>query len=81
MGVDDVESHASSVMTLSSDEDDTFSRSIRSSSSSDNEQYDDIHTNDIPNVLKWNKDQVMDYFKEHLPQEIIDHLVNFVRYY
>ncbi|CAH1725105.1 uncharacterized protein LOC114131588 isoform X1 [Aphis gossypii] len=77
LGVDDVESHASSVMTLSSDEDDTFSRSIRSSSSSDNEQYDDIHTNDIPNVLKWNKDQVMDYFKEHLPQEIIDHLVNF----
>ncbi|XP_025208031.1 uncharacterized protein LOC112603595 [Melanaphis sacchari] len=74
---DNVEqSHTSSIMSLSSDEDDTCSRSNKSYSSSDYEQYDDFHDNDIPNVLKWNKDQLFEYLSEHLPKEIIDQLIN-----
>ncbi|XP_026823358.1 uncharacterized protein LOC113561247 [Rhopalosiphum maidis] len=77
---DDVESNISrpsSVMSISSDEDDTGSRSSSSDSSTDYDKYEDFHNTEIPNVSKWNKEQIFEYLSERLPQEIVDHLIHF----
>lgn len=81
--LDDVVSINSSIVSISSDESsDTDSKSYRSySSSSDYESYDEYQNNDIPNILKWTKDQVLEYLAEFLSQEIIDQIKEYVRYY
>jgi len=69
-------------VSISSDEYDSDSKSNRSYSySSDNEKYDAYQNNSIPNIIKWNKDQVFEYLADHLPQEIIDQIIKYVRYY
>ncbi|XP_029345573.1 uncharacterized protein LOC100166730 [Acyrthosiphon pisum] len=75
---DDVKSHTSSVVSISSDEYDTDSKSNRSySCSSDYEKYDAYQNNNIPNITKWNKDQVFKYLADLLPQEIIDQIIKY----
>lgn len=69
-----------SIVSLSSDKDDTDSKS-NGSNSSDYEQYDEIQNNEIPNISKWTKDEVFGYLKEVLPQNIIDQIIKYVRYY
>ncbi|CAI6363822.1 unnamed protein product [Macrosiphum euphorbiae] len=75
---DDVESRTSSIQSISSDEDDTDSKSNRSySCSSDCEIYDSDQNNSIPNITKWNKDQVFKYLADVLPKEIIDQIIKY----
>lgn len=82
MYLDDVESRTSSIQSISSDEYDTDSKSNRSySCSSDCEIYDSEQNNSIPNITKWNKDQVFKYLADVLPKEIIDQIIKYVRYY
>jgi len=69
-------------VSISSDEYDTDSKSYVSySCSSDYEKYDACQNNDIPNITKWTKEQVLEYLAEFLPQEIIDQIKKYVRYY
>jgi len=80
--LDDVVSINSSIVSISSDEYDTDSKSYRSySCSSDYEKYDVYQDNNTPNILKWTKDQVLEYLAEFLSQEIIDQIKKYVRYY
>jgi len=82
MYLDDVESHNSSIVTISSDEYDTDSKSNRSDSCSSDDEKNDAHQNNgIPNIIKWNKDQVIEYLTDLLPKEIIDQIIKYVRYY
>jgi len=82
MYLDDIESRTSSIVSISSDEYDTDSKSNRSySCSSDYEKYDTYKNNDIPNITKWNKDQVFKYLADVLPKGIIDQIIKYVRYY
>jgi len=81
MYLDDAESCTPSVASISSDENDTDSKSNRSYSSTDYEENDEFHNNKIPNISKWTKNQVFDYLTEILPQEIIDKIIKYVRYY
>lgn len=69
-------------MSISSDEYDTDSNSnISYSCSSDYEKYNAYKNYNIPSIIKWNKDQVFEYLAEVLPQEIIDQIIKYVRYY
>ncbi|KAL5238876.1 hypothetical protein ACI65C_006286 [Semiaphis heraclei] len=77
----DDESCTFSIASISSDETDTDSKSNRSNSSTDYEKDDEFHNNKIPNISNWTKKQVFDYLTEVLPQEIIDEIITYVRYY
>jgi len=81
MYLDDVESCTSSIVSISSDENDTDSKSNRSYSSTDYGKDDEFHNNKIPNISYWTKEQVFDYLTEVLPKEIIDKIITYVRYY
>jgi len=65
-------------MSISSDEDDTDSESSISDSSSGYNKNDEFK---IPNISKWNKQQVIEYLSEKLPKEIVHQITKFVRYY
>lgn len=78
MYLDDVKSRTSSNMSLSSDEDDTDSESSISDSSSGYNENDEF---EIPNISKWNQQQVFEYLSEKLPKEIVHQITKFVRYY
>jgi len=80
MYLDDVESCISSIVSISSDENDTDSKSNRSYSSPNGEKDDEFDDSKIPNITKWTKNQVFDYLTEVLPQGIIDQIIKFVRY-
>jgi len=78
MYLDDVKSHTSSSMSVSSKTNDTDSESDRSDSSSEYKKDDETQ---IPNISKWTKQQVCEYLIENLPKEIIDQIIKYVRYY
>lgn len=65
------------IVSLSSTENDTRSESNNSDSSFAIKEHD----NNIPNSLKWSTSDVIEYFENKLPQEVIDRLTNLVRYY
>jgi len=77
MYLDDVESCSLSIMCISSDEDDI------------QKVIDLIVHQTMKNMMKikiiksqiYQNSQVFDYFTEVLPQEIIDQIIKYVRYY
>jgi len=78
MYLDDVKSHTSSIVSISSDNDDTDSDSNKSDSSSEYNKNDEFK---IPNISKWTKKQVLEYLSERLPKEIVQQITKYVRYY
>lgn len=38
-------------------------------------------SNNIPNIIKWTKAQVLEYLSERLPREITDQIAKHVIYY
>ncbi|XP_008186333.1 uncharacterized protein LOC100568619 [Acyrthosiphon pisum] len=69
---DDVKSRTSSIMSISSDKDDTDSETNISDSSSEYSKNDESL---IPNISKWTKLEVIKYLLEKLPKEIV-HQIN-----
>jgi len=78
MYLDDVKSRTSSIMSISSDTDDTDSESNISDNSSECYKSDESQ---IPNISRWTKKQVFEYLLEKLPKAIVHQIIKYVRYY
>jgi len=74
MYLDDVNSStAASIMSITSDEDDTESES--------NSLSEYVYQKTIiPNISKWTKQQVLEYLIKKLPKEIIQQINKYVSY-